>query len=262
MAQVKTTLTIAGSDSGGGAGIQADLKTFVACGVYGTSAITAVTAQNTLGVQGAFALPAEFVAQQIDSVLDDIGADAVKTGMLANAKIVRTVAAKLRARGVKNLVVDPVAVATSGDRLLDEDAISVVVEELLPLATVITPNRHEAAALLGTDSIDDMERAAHALQALGPQLVVVTGGDAKGDVALDAVFDGHEYYELEGERIDTRNTHGSGCTFSSAIAAGLALGAAPHDAIAAAKDYVTEALRQADAIHVGAGRSGLHHFFG
>ncbi len=257
---VKTVMTIAGSDSGGGAGIQADLKTFAALGVYGTSAITAITAQNTLGVTAVHEVPPEVVAAQIDAIVTDIGADAVKTGMLASAPIIEVVAAKVREHRLANLVVDPVMVAKSGDRLLRPDAVAVLRERLLPLATVVTPNLPEAEILVGRSlrDEDDVRRAAREIVSLGPRTVVVKGGHAGGDLAVDILFDGVSFREYAAPRIDTTSTHGTGCTFASAIAAGLARGLTVEEAVAQAKDYVTAALRSAQPI--GGGHGPVHHF--
>jgi hydroxymethylpyrimidine/phosphomethylpyrimidine kinase len=206
-------LTVAGSDSGGGAGIQADLKTFAAFGVYGTSALTAVTAQNTRGVFAVAEVPEEVIALQIDVVLEDIGADAVKSGMLSSASIVETVADRLEAWGVDHFVVDPVMVAKGGHPLLHESAVAALKERLLPLASVVTPNIPEAEILSGMsiDSDEAAREAARAIAALGPRYVIVKGGHRSGD-ATDLVFDGSEFTELTAERIDTPNTHGTGCS--------------------------------------------------
>ena len=242
-------LTVAGSDSGGGAGIQADLKTFAALGVYGTSALCAVTAQNTQ----------EVVAAQIDGILEDIGADAAKTGMLSSASIIATVADRLEAWGVTNLVVDPVMVAKSGDRLLQAEAIETLRSTLLPLALVVTPNLPEAEVLSGRTihTEEDARQAAAAIAGLGPRFVVVKGGH-RLDAPIDVVFDGRDYVELSGERIETTNTHGTGCTFSAAIAAYLAQGYAVDGAVALAKRFITDAIEA--AYSVGAGHSPIHHF--
>ena len=252
-------LTVAGSDSGGGAGIQADLKTFAALGVYGASALTAITAQNTRGVYAIAEVPEEVVAAQIDAVLEDIGADAGKTGMLSGAAIVDVVADRLEAWGLAKLVVDPVMVAKSGDHLLQPAAVKALRTRLLPLALVVTPNLPEAAVLSGrsVDTDDDAREAAIAIAALGPRYVVVKGGHRPGD-PIDLVYDGAGFVELPAERVDTANTHGTGCTFSAAIAAFLAHGHAPLDAIAAAKRYLTAALRA--SYPVGDGHSPVNHF--
>jgi hydroxymethylpyrimidine/phosphomethylpyrimidine kinase len=253
-------LTIAGSDSGAGAGIQADLKTFAALGIYGTSAITAITAQNTQRVTRVFELPPDLVAAQIDAVLSDIGADAVKTGMLASAAIIEVVAAKVREHGLRPLVVDPVMVAKSGDRLLREDAVAALREQLLPLATVLTPNLPEAEVLLGRSlaTWDDVRAGAKELVAMGAQAVVMKGGHREGP-ATDILYDGQEFREYTAARVDTVNTHGTGCTFASAIAAGLARGESLRDAVAMAKAYVTKALQS--AYPLGHGHGPVHHFF-
>ncbi len=257
---IPKALTIAGSDSGGGAGIQADLKTFAALGVYGASAIVALTAQNTVGVTAVHEVPPEFVTAQIDAVMTDIGADAAKTGMLASAPIVGAVAESVRRHGIDRLVVDPVMVAKSGDRLLREDAVEAVRRDLLPLALVVTPNIPEAEVLAGRriESEADMAEAARAIAALGPRYVVVKGGHLPGE-PVDLVFDGAAVERLSSPRVETRNTHGTGCTFSAAIAAELAKGAAPLEAIARAKAYLYQALAHSYA--VGAGHSPVHHFY-
>jgi hydroxymethylpyrimidine/phosphomethylpyrimidine kinase len=254
-------MTIAGSDSGGGAGIQADLKTFAALGVYGTSAITAVTAQNTQGVYGIVELAPDMVAQQIDAIVRDIGADAVKTGMLANASIIEVVAAKIREHGLPNLVVDPVMVAKSGDHLLERDAVAALRDLLVPLAAVVTPNLPEAEVLVGRDlaSEDDVRAAAKEIAALGCRAVVVKGGHRAGRTVVDLLYDGRRFEEFSGPRIETESTHGTGCTFASAIAAALAQGASVPDAVGRAKEYVTEALRH--AYPIGGGHGPVHHFY-
>jgi hydroxymethylpyrimidine/phosphomethylpyrimidine kinase len=247
-------LTIAGSDSGGGAGIQADLKTFAALGVYGMSALTAITAQNTVGVQGVVELPASFVGLQIDAVLTDIGADAVKTGMLSNSEIIAVIAAKLQEYRVDNLVVDPVMVAKSGDPLLRPEARQALIEQLIPLAKVLTPNLQEARVLTGLEieSLEGMKEAARAIQRLGARNVVVKGGHLPGSPqSIDVLYDGHDITEFATPRIETKNTHGTGCTFASAIAAGLAKGQSVPEAVRVAKRLVTTAIRY--GLPVGAG---------
>ena len=252
------TMTIAGSDSGGGAGIQADLKTFAALGVYGTSVLTAITAQNTRGVFAVAEVPEEVVAAQIDVVLEDIGAEAAKTGMLSSAAIIEAVADRMEAWGTP-LIVDPVMVAKSGDRLLQESAVGALKARLLPLALVVTPNIPEAEVLCGrpiaTD--EDARSAADAIAALGPRYVIVKGGHRAGD-PVDLVYDGSAFTEVPGERIETRNNHGTGDTYSAAIAAYLAHGLGVPHAIVAAKRYLTEALRASYA--VGDGHSPVNHF--
>jgi hydroxymethylpyrimidine/phosphomethylpyrimidine kinase len=253
-------MTVAGSDSGGGAGIQADLKTFAALGVYGTSALTAVTAQNTRGVFAVAEVPEEVIALQIDVVLEDIGADAVKTGMLSSASIVETVAGRLEAWGVPNLVVDPVMVAKGGHPLLQPNAVAAVKQHLLPLALVVTPNIPEAEILSGItiDSAEASREAARVIAADGPRYVIVKGGHLAGD-ATDLVYDGQAFTEFHAERIDTPNTHGTGCSFSAAIAAFLARGLPPLEAIESAKIWLTGAIRESYAI--GAGHSPVNHFY-
>jgi hydroxymethylpyrimidine/phosphomethylpyrimidine kinase len=257
-------LTIAGSDSGGGAGIQADLKTFAALGCYGMSALTALTAQNTLGVTAIHPVPPAFVAQQIDAVLDDIGVDAVKIGMLHSADIIATVADRLRRHRVAHVVVDPVMVATSGDRLLRDDAVAALTSELLPLATVLTPNAPEAAMLLGRDALGTaaaLHDAARALAAMGPRAVLVKGGHIGGDHSVDVLCaDGGEPEQLEAARVDTPNTHGTGCTLSAAIAAHLARGAPVRRSVALAKAYMTAAIQAGASYQLGRGHGPVHHF--
>ncbi|MCS7206439.1 MAG: bifunctional hydroxymethylpyrimidine kinase/phosphomethylpyrimidine kinase [Dehalococcoidia bacterium] len=258
--RVPVAMTIAGSDSGGGAGIQADLKTFAALGVYGTCVITALTAQNTLRVTAVHEVPPDFVAAQIDTVVSDIPPNAVKTGMLANAAIIGVVAQKVREWRLPNLVVDPVMVAKSGDRLLREDAISALQTVLLPLATVVTPNIPEAEALTGMPiaTLSEARQAAQALVQMGAKVAVVKGGHRRGP-AIDVVYDGREFHLLRAPRVETTSTHGTGCTFASAIAAGLAQGMPPLEAIRRAKRYVTTAMRR--AFPLGRGHGPLHHFY-
>ena len=256
---IPKALTIAGSDSGGGAGIQADLKTFAALGVYGTSAITAVTAQNTRMVLAIAEVPEDVVALQIDGVLEDIGAGAIKTGMLSGASIIDAVADRLEAWGIENLVVDPVMISKTGDALLQANAVRSLVTKLLPLALIVTPNLHEAEVLSKRQitSDDDVKSAANAIHALGPRYVVIKGGHRDGP-PTDLVFDGQHYVEFSADRVDTTNTHGTGCTFSAAIAAYLALGLGPLESIRLAKEYLTGALRASYSI--GAGHSPVNHF--
>ncbi len=249
-------LTIAGSDSGGGAGIQADLKTMLALGTHGMSVLTAITAQNSVGVHGVWDLPAEAVVAQFRAVVDDIGVDAVKTGMLSSPALVETVADLLRPlseAGVP-IVVDPVAVSKHGDALLAPEAVETVRTRLIPLATVVTPNLDEAAALTGQKYTEeaDLRPAAEAVHALGPAWVLVKGGHLPGD-AVDLLFDGRAEHRFRAPRLDNRHTHGTGCTLASAIAAGLAAGSDPVAAVAAAKTYVTEALARGFALGTGIG---------
>lgn len=251
---MKRILTIAGSDSGGGAGIQADLKAITLLGGYGMSVLTALTAQNTVGVQAIHEVPAQFVESQIDSVLSDIGADAIKTGMLANAEIVEVVAKKIREYGVKKVVVDPVMVAKSGDSLLRKDAQDALIKRLIPFSMVVTPNLPEASVLSGfkVSSIEEMRKAAHRIYGLGAKHVVVKGGHLKG-MAIDILYDGKRYVEIEGRRIGTKNTHGTGCTFASAIATLLARGETVSEAVRKAKIFITTAIQSGLSLGKGAG---------
>lgn len=246
-------LTVAGSDCGGGAGIQADLKTMLALGVHGMSVITAVTAQNSLGVQGAWELPVEAVRAQYRSVVDDIGVQAVKTGMLASAELVETVAELLSGTDAP-VVVDPVGVSKHGDSLLAASALDSVRKRLLPVATVATPNLDEVAQLTGvrTQSESDLRRAAEAVLALGPRWALIKGGHLEGD-AVDLLTDGTETHWLRAPRLDNRHTHGTGCTLASAMAAGLAKGLSVPEAASAAKDYVTGAIAEGFALGGGIG---------
>lgn len=252
-------LTLAGSDSGGGAGIQADLKTFSSYQTYGMSVITALTAQNTVGVQGVYHVPADFVAAQIDSVVSDIGVDAAKTGMLADAAVVETAAERISHWNISPLIVDPVMVAKSGDRLLAASAVDAVVQQLLPLTTVLTPNISEAEMLLQREIVhlDDMLEAAEQLRELGPEAVVVKGGHLSGDRAVDVYCDGQRTETLSSQRERTSNTHGTGCTFASAIAAGMAHGWGPLTAVRSAKKFVTRAIQS--ALPLGSGHGPTNH---
>jgi hydroxymethylpyrimidine/phosphomethylpyrimidine kinase len=254
-------LTIAGSDSGGGAGIQADLKTFSALGCYGASAITAITAQDTQRVHGIVELEPDFVALQIDAVIGDIGVDVVKTGMLSSAAIIEAVAERLRHWSVPLIVVDPVMVAKGGDRLLREDAVQALREKLLPLATVVTPNLPEAEVLVdrGIVSWDDARDAARQIAGWGASNVVIKGGHREDEVVTDLLFDGKDFREYSVARVPTQSTHGTGCTFASAIAATLAKGETVPHAVAAAKAYVTKALQE--AYPLGHGHGPVHHFY-
>jgi len=260
MKAVYKALTIAGSDSGAGAGIQADLKTFAAFGVYGTSVLTAITAQNTKGVTRVLELAPDMVAAQIDAVIEDIGAQALKTGMLASSAIIEVVAEKVRERRLENLVVDPVMVAKSGDLLLREEAIETLRRRLIPLAAVVTPNLPEVEQLTGIRGgrLEEMKEAARRIVAMGARSVVVKGGHRKGP-ALDIFYDGKQFRKLSASRVRTRHTHGTGCTFSAAIAAGLARGEELEDAVAGAKRYISQAIRRGFAI--GSGQSPVHHFY-
>jgi hydroxymethylpyrimidine/phosphomethylpyrimidine kinase len=260
---IARALTIAGSDSGGGAGIQADLKTFSAFGAYGMTAITAITAQNTLGVQAILELPLDLIEAQIQSVVEDIGVDAAKTGMLSSAAIVELVAATVDRLGIARLVVDPVMVAKSGDALLREDAIQAVRAELLPKALVVTPNLPEAEVLTGhaVTGEESMRDAARAIHGMGARWVVVKGGHLPdSEDAVDLVWDGVAFTVMRSPRAPTKNTHGTGCTFSAAIAAGLARGLEPLEAITRAKRFVTRAIESSLAL--GGGHGPTNHLVG
>jgi hydroxymethylpyrimidine/phosphomethylpyrimidine kinase len=250
---MKHVLSIAGSDSGGGAGIQADLKTMLTCGVHGMSVVTAVTAQNTVGVHGVWELPVDAVLAQLDAVLEDIGVDAVKTGMLGSAAVCSAVASRL-SKVSAPLVVDPVLASTTGAVLLDDDAMAVLRDELMPAATVVTPNVPEVERLTGVvvRRPADLRAAADAMLKLGPQWVLVKGGHLEGD-AVDLLTDGTSEQLLRADRIDNAHTHGTGCTLAAAIASGLALGLDVPSAVAAAKEYVTGAIRGGFALGSGSG---------
>ncbi len=256
-------LTVAGSDCSGGAGAQADLKTFHRFGVYGMSALTAVVAENTVGVQGISALAPDFVRLQIESCLSDVGADAVKTGMLVDAPVITAVAEVLRSYGVERVVVDPVMRAKGGDPLIDPDAVETLVRELFPLALVVTPNVPEAEALAGfaLETEADFRRAAERIRAMGPKIVVMKGGHSPVNpegVSVDFVWDGVTWRAFEGLRSSNRNTHGTGCTFSAAIAALLARGEVPMTAIGRAKAFITEAIRTGRGL--GRGHGPVNHW--
>ena len=257
--RLPVALTIAGSDSGGGAGIQADLKTFAALGVHGTSAITAITAQNTTGVTDILELPVDLVRKQIAAVVDDIGVQAAKTGMLSSAEIIGVVAEAVREHGLSLLVVDPVMIAKGGAKLLRDDAIDALRRQLVPLAAVVTPNLPEAEVLLGrpVESLDERKQAARDLVAMGARAAVVKGGHA-GD-ATDVYFDGSQMIELRAKRIDTVNTHGSGCVFSAAIAAWLARGVDPLTAASEAKSFISQAV--ANSLEIGHGHGPVNPMF-
>jgi hydroxymethylpyrimidine/phosphomethylpyrimidine kinase len=260
MTERRVALTVAGSDSGGGAGIQADLKTFQTFGVFGTSAITAVTAQNTVGVRNIQKIDPQVVADQIRAVAEDLEPAAVKTGMLADAPIIEAVAGAIRETGLTRLVIDPVMVAKSGDRLLEEDAVSTLAAELLPLSAVITPNLPEAAILVGrkVETVDDMRAAAEILAEKGAHSVLIKGGHLTGVALVDLYFDGMEWHQWRGARLHTRHTHGTGCTLSAAICAGLALGHSPLDAVQTAREFTQRAIRTAP--NLGAGHGPLNHW--
>ncbi|MGD8367263.1 MAG: bifunctional hydroxymethylpyrimidine kinase/phosphomethylpyrimidine kinase [Desulfobacterales bacterium] len=260
----RTVLSIAGSDSGGGAGIQADIKTISALGGYAMTAITALTAQNTRAVTGIFPVPPAFVEEQIDAVFSDIGAEAVKIGMLYSADLIRTVSRALRRHKAVNIVLDPVMVAQSGDRLLQDDAAEALIAELVPQAAVLTPNLPEAEVLLSRTIAGpgQMEEAARSLARLGCQSVLLKGGHGESARSDDLFFLGKEerLVWLESERIDTKNTHGTGCTLSSAVAALLAAGQSLEEAVRGAKTYTTEAIRSAAAYRIGKGHGPVNHF--
>ena len=261
MAQIKQVLTIAGSDSGGGAGIQADIKAMSANGVFAMSVITAVTAQNTQEVTEVFELPASVIAAQIDAVFDDFDVAAVKTGMLSSAEIVRVVAKMLKPQKVEHLVVDPVMVSKSGHPLLKPDAIEAVIKELIPLALVVTPNIHEAQQLSGIEikTLPDARQAAKIIHKMGCRHVLIKGGHLLADRGTDVLYDGKFFEVFKGEYINTPHTHGTGCTYASAIAAHLALGKPLSQAVKAAKSYTTEAIRHGLAI--GHGKGPTNHFY-
>jgi hydroxymethylpyrimidine/phosphomethylpyrimidine kinase len=263
MTHIPIALAIAGSDPSGGAGIQADLKTFSALGAYGAAVLTALTAQNTRGVTGIHNVPPEFAALQIDTVFADLRVDAVKVGMISTADIARAVATSLRRAGARNVVLDPVMVAKSGHALLDPSAVSALREELVPLATVITPNLPEAGVLLDGEmpkSLAEMRDAVRALHHLGPTYVYLKGGHLAGDESPDLLYDGQTTVELSAKRLHTANTHGTGCTLSSAIAALLPQRPDIQRAVEDAKAYLTAAIAASDQLHVGSGHGPVHHF--
>ncbi|WP_407434547.1 bifunctional hydroxymethylpyrimidine kinase/phosphomethylpyrimidine kinase [Treponema sp.] len=257
---MKVAMTIAGSDSSGGAGVQADIKTMTANGVFAMSAITALTAQNTTGVQGIMSVPADFLKQQIDSCITDIRPDSVKIGMVAQSEIIKTIAERLRFYEIKNIVVDPVMVATSGAKLIDDEAIETLKSELLPIATVCTPNIPEAEILSGMkiESADDMIKAAKTISEKFSCAVLCKGGHNLND-ANDLLFENGNYKWFNGKRIDNPNTHGTGCTLSSAIAANLAKGSSLEEAVKKAKDYISGAL--AAMLDLGKGRGPMNHAY-
>ncbi len=261
----RRVLTIAGSDSGGGAGIQADLKTIAANGCYGMSVITALTAQNTLGVTGIHAVPVDFVAAQMEAVLSDIGVDAVKIGMLFSPELIRAVAEKLRQFNIRTIVLDPVMVAQSGDKLLQDEAVEALKEHLIPLAELITPNLPETSVLLGREifTTSDIEGAAIELAAMGCANVLIKGGHLEGGDSDDCLYLGAErrIVTLPGKRVVTNNNHGTGCTLSSAIASFIARGASVEDAVRQAKEYITGAIHAGADYAIGHGHGPVHHFF-
>lgn len=259
---IRVALTIAGSDSGGGAGIQADLRTFAFHCVHGTSALTCVTAQNTLGVTRVDALPAAAVVAQIQAVVEDIGVQAVKTGMLLNQEIIKAVAEQIEALAIDNLVVDPVMVSRTNAQLIDDTAVATLRDMLIPLAAIVTPNRYEAQLLSGLEinTLDDMKVAAERIHQLGAKAVLVKGGGMAGNLrGVDIWFDGQQLETLTTTTVDTTNTHGTGCTLAAAIAANLALSHEQLTAVRLAKDYVTTALKY--ALDIGKGQGPVGHFF-
>jgi hydroxymethylpyrimidine/phosphomethylpyrimidine kinase len=260
---VPVALTIAGSDSSGGAGIQADLKTFAAFRVYGASVITALTAQNTRGVSGIHLVPSDFVTAQLDAVFDDLNVAAVKIGMVAQLSTIEAIAAALSRKSPAHVVLDPVMVATSGDRLLSTDAVSALRKRLFPLASLITPNLPEAAALLEEDvALDETAIASQGkrLLALGARAVLIKGGHGQGRESIDTLFCGDDVIALPAPRVATKNTHGTGCSLSSAIAANLAKGETLEQAVRGAKTWITAAIEAADRLGVGHGHGPIHHF--
>lgn len=259
--KIPRVLTIAGSDSGGGAGIQADLKTFTALGVYGMSAITAVTAQNTVGVMAIQEMPPDFVSLQIRAVVEDIGVDAVKTGMLGSAGIIDAVAQTLEELKLKPVIVDPVMRAKGGAPLLQKSAIKPLINRMLPLAEIVTPNRWEAEELSGrcVANLREAREAARAIHALGPRWVIIKGGHLETDLSVDLLYDGQGFIELPAKRYAAKNTHGTGCTFASAIAANMAKGLGTLQAIQEAKVFVTEAIRF--GLELGKGKGPVNHLF-
>lgn len=264
MKKYARTLTIAGSDSGGGAGIQADLKAFSALGCYGMSVITALTAQNTKAVTGILSVPPAFIAEQLKAVLSDIGTDAVKIGMLHTPEVIEKVAHTLTEFGVSNIVLDPVMVAKSGDKLLQDEAVDALKTYLLPIATIITPNLPETSVLLGqaVETYSHMQQAANDLARLCPGAILVKGGHLTSDESTDLLYlSASEQHEFTSARIPTKNAHGTGCTLSAAIAAGLAKGVSVVDAVSAAKQYLTGALQAGADYELGHGHGPVHHFY-
>ncbi len=257
---MKKVLTVAGSDSGGGAGIQADLKTFAALRVYGTSAITAVTAQNTSRVAGVHTLPAEFVAGQVEAIVEDIGIDALKTGMLANSDIIRAVAKVIRRFDLRPLIIDPVMVAQSGDALMEKEAITALLQDLLPMAAIVTPNLDEAAILadIKINSLNGMKTAAKVIHGYGSDWVLVKGGHMAGSKVTDLLYDGKEFFKFSSPRLQVANTHGSGCTYAAAITAMLSRITAVPEAVEKARTYLLTALEE--GLDIGKGSGPLHHF--
>lgn len=259
---MESVLVIAGSDSGAGAGIQADLKTCMARGVYATTALTALTAQNTQGVQGIFTVPQEFIAKQIDSVMEDIGSTVWKTGMLADKQVITTVADKVKRYQIKKLVVDPVMVSQSGDSLFETDARDQLIKQLIPLAYVITPNIPEAQVLTGLkiSTVNGMKKAAQVIYEMGAIHIVIKGGHLDSTTAVDVLFDGKKFKEFVSPMIQTNNNHGTGCTFASCIAAEIAKGKNVTKAVTEAKKYITNAIKNAVDQNIGKGNGPVNHY--
>lgn len=257
---IPNVLSIAGSDPSGGAGIQADLKTFSALGAYGMAAITALTAQNTQGVTAVHELPPDFVEKQIETVFSDIRVDAVKIGMAGSPETIAAIAGVLQKHKPRFIVLDPVMVAQSGDRLVSDKSVEAIRKYLIPLATILTPNIPEASVLLGQNIMDDLQAAAKDILKTGAPAVLLKGGHMQGPISIDVYADAKGILVLESPRIKTKNNHGTGCTLSSALAVFLAKGLAPAEAARAAKDYITEALRHSDGLQVGHGHGSVHHF--
>lgn len=257
---IPNVLSIAGSDPSGGAGVQADLKTFSALGVYGMAAITALTAQNTRGVTGVQEIPSDFVIKQVQTVFDDIHVDAVKIGMAGSALTIAALANFLRQKKLAVIILDPVMVAQSGDRLISDEAVERMKSDLLPLASVVTPNIPEAEVLLGRTFDGDMESFARDILESGANAVFLKGGHLTGEISRDIYLDKSRIKILETQRIKTKNNHGTGCTLSSALAAYMARGMPAHEAAQSAKNYITAALKNSEKLHIGSGAGPVHHF--
>ena len=260
---MKVAMTIAGSDSSAGAGIQADLKTFAANGVYGVSVITSITAQNTTGVDAVFDLPLDIVQKQFISVVKDIDVDAIKIGMLSNREIIDVVSLVIFQTGIKNVVLDPVMVAKGGAKLLNDDAVDSIIKKLIPISALVTPNIEEAEVLSGVpiNDKDDVFKAAKIIKGFGAENVLIKGGHLEGEYAVDLLFNGKETFEFKERRTQTKNTHGTGCTLSSAIAANLAKGFSLTSSIERAKSYITEAIAYSKDFNIGHGHGPLNHFY-
>ena len=259
--KIPVSLTIAGSDSGGGAGIQADLKTFSALGTFGCSVITAVTAQNTTGVYGIHEVPIDIIESQIDAVINDLNPNVIKTGMLASIEVIKLISEKIRSSKTSNIVVDPVMIAKGGDKLIQDNAIGHLISELLPLSRVVTPNIPEAEVLskIAINNVKDIESAAKIIHSMGPDFVVIKGGHSNDSKSNDTIYDGDKFTTLEADRIPASNTHGTGCTYASAIAAGLAKNYTVERSVEEAKSYVTQAIKNEPGL--GNGHGPLNHFF-